>query len=400
MNETKKFDKWIGVLSVSIISIVAIVFVILISDNHLDKGTYAAETCSDPNATFSTFLGTCVCKTGYTYDSNSVCVPKGASSSSSKPSSSPSSKPSCTYSSTTEAGNAGKSDCGEGNYNVITSGGCVSYQCKSSGPKTCSQRGMFDTASTCGPNCSNGNCVKSDDCFACRPNTCLTKTQCNAAAAASTADGGCNGSFTGCTSPVSGTDCYTYTCVGNPDAPQADCYCGSCDGNTWKVSNVGKKDQVTCNKSCQGGTPGWGKLPETKQCGTTSNPSAVVTGMCYCNVCIDKVWQYSTLGTTTQANCKGTCTGTITWGSKLSGTCGSNGGGGNGGGDTPTPSNSENTPTPSNSENTPTPSNNGGGGSNSDTNPQTGTTGIIMAWVIGLMAIGYSFWYFKRTSTN
>ncbi len=30
--------------------------------------------------------------------------------------------------------------------------------------------------------------------------------------------------------------------------------------------------------------------------------------------------------------------------------------------------------------------------------PQTGTTAIIIAWVAGLIAIGYSFWYFVKSS--
>ena len=33
-------------------------------------------------------------------------------------------------------------------------------------------------------------------------------------------------------------------------------------------------------------------------------------------------------------------------------------------------------------------------------NPQTGTAAIIFVWLVGLCAIGYSFWYFKRVGTN
>ena len=33
-------------------------------------------------------------------------------------------------------------------------------------------------------------------------------------------------------------------------------------------------------------------------------------------------------------------------------------------------------------------------------NPPTGTTAIIFVWLVGLCAIGYSFWYFKKTNTN
>ena len=36
--------------------------------------------------------------------------------------------------------------------------------------------------------------------------------------------------------------------------------------------------------------------------------------------------------------------------------------------------------------------------SNVDVNPPTGSTGIIVAWIVGILAIGYSFWYFKKGS--
>jgi hypothetical protein len=34
-----------------------------------------------------------------------------------------------------------------------------------------------------------------------------------------------------------------------------------------------------------------------------------------------------------------------------------------------------------------------------ETGPKTGTTAIIFAWIAGLTAIGYSFWYFKRAAS-
>ena len=37
--------------------------------------------------------------------------------------------------------------------------------------------------------------------------------------------------------------------------------------------------------------------------------------------------------------------------------------------------------------------------SNTPVNPQTGTAGIIVAWLVGLSAIVYSLWYFKRSSS-
>jgi len=35
---------------------------------------------------------------------------------------------------------------------------------------------------------------------------------------------------------------------------------------------------------------------------------------------------------------------------------------------------------------------------NVDKNPQTGTTAIIIAWIVGILAIGYSFYYFRQTN--
>jgi len=42
MKATKDFDKWIGIISISVICIVAIIFTVIISDLDLAKGTYGA----------------------------------------------------------------------------------------------------------------------------------------------------------------------------------------------------------------------------------------------------------------------------------------------------------------------------------------------------------------------
>ena len=49
MQEKQKFDKWIGLLSILVVLIVAIVFSVIISDTHLAKGTYGATNCSCPS---------------------------------------------------------------------------------------------------------------------------------------------------------------------------------------------------------------------------------------------------------------------------------------------------------------------------------------------------------------
>lgn len=53
--------------------------------------------------------------------------------------------------------------------------------------------------------------------------------------------------------------------------------------------------------------------------------------------------------------------------------------------------------TPNNNNNCVKPSSNPS--SNVPVNPKTGTVGIIVAWVIGLAAIVYSLWYFKKSSS-
>ena len=54
-------------------------------------------------------------------------------------------------------------------------------------------------------------------------------------------------------------------------------------------------------------------------------------------------------------------------------------------------------------DSSPNGGNGSGGESNSesnDSNPQTGASSVIFVWMIGLMAIGYSVWYFKRSTNN
>ena len=37
--------------------------------------------------------------------------------------------------------------------------------------------------------------------------------------------------------------------------------------------------------------------------------------------------------------------------------------------------------------------------SSQPSNPDTGTAGIVIAWIIGIIAIGYSFYYFKKMNS-
>ena len=46
MKETKKFDNWIGLLSISVVAIVVFVFILTVSNTHIAKGTYGACSCT------------------------------------------------------------------------------------------------------------------------------------------------------------------------------------------------------------------------------------------------------------------------------------------------------------------------------------------------------------------
>ena len=125
------------------------------------------------------------------------------------------------------------------------------------------------------------------------------------------------------------------------------------------------------------------------------NEVVTTTGGCFCNsstgrceyvdcttsslsdmsACVNKTKELTDSGYTKRDKTKSNC--------YLNG--GGNGGGGNNSTVTPTT-----TPT-TNATTTPTEK------PNTSNNPQTGTVGIIIAWVIGLSAIVYSLWYFKKS---
>lgn len=68
--------------------------------------------------------------------------------------------------------------------------------------------------------------------------------------------------------------------------------------------------------------------------------------------------------------------------------------GGGGGNDTPNPSYDPTPINPSSAYNPPSNNN------NSNNNPQTGSALIYTVWIIGVLMIGYSIWYFKGSAKN
>ena len=63
----KKYDKWIGILSIALIVIVAVVFIAVIPNKHLAKGTYGATGCAPGYHQASDDYPDFCCPNGYTY---------------------------------------------------------------------------------------------------------------------------------------------------------------------------------------------------------------------------------------------------------------------------------------------------------------------------------------------
>ena len=484
MKEKQKFDKWIGLLSILVVLIVAIVFSIVVSDTHLAKGTYGATNCSCPSGYTLTAAYKCLkqntnsvsctqnasvgdgCATyraqGYTCTVVHATA-QGATYSCSKTTQEVidatcvTTTPTKIKALTTTAGTHkcansngydDKATC-ESQTGKVCSQGSGSYvtcyypgsatPTKTTDPCREGKDSNWCTASKAvvGPDCncwiigqncktagstvvngtinSSGVCVANSDSPATttkKPTTtiakCLSQTQCASEAASAS---GCNGpNYTGCTNPISGTQCYTYTCIGSPSAEKKDCYCGWCNTSTnkWEVTNNGLKDEYTCNRGCSGGTPGWGFIPSTKQCGNVTDPTPEITGMCYCNTCKDNVWIYSTLGMMSESTCKSSstsCSGTKTWGEKKAGSCGGGSPSNNTSTKTPTSGGGTSTKTPTKTvaDILGTPSKRPsvvGPTTQEPQNPQTGASSIMIVWLIAVVTIVYSAWYFKRSSNS
>ena len=216
-----------------------------------------------------------------------------------------------------------------------------------------------------------------------------TKCTCNGTVSANgicTSTSG-TGSSTGSdsTSTVFSTGCYCN---------DSECHYHNCDGTA---------NYLQCTVSIPlARAAGYSLRPEKTEgnCSLNAvdgngNEVVTTTGGCFCNsstgrceyvdcttsslsdmsACVNKTKELTDSGYTKRDKTKSNC--------YLNG--GGNGGGGNNSTVTPTT-----TPT-TNATTTPTEK------PNTSNNPQTGTVGIIIAWVIGLSAIVYSLWYFKKS---
>ena len=446
MKETKNFDKWIGILSISVICIVAIVFVVMISDTHLAKGTYSTScyAASDPTSTFvcptgshqATLTIEKCCPTGTIYDGTTRKCKKTSDG---------------TYTNTLDGSHEPRCKsgtklyedaycCPEGTFNSSTK-----QCCPSSNATDCDNIGSeVDTDTehcTCIANPMAGGNAGVWTCYP-KPSSSSPRPSSSSSKACY-----CCGSAQGCTYVwgTGGPSCVLDStknqtqCTGtNPPASSkpnssscekldrgAGCYtCGlgtSAATTNYHVSDPDKdkcKGTERCNRvgaTCAGTSTG---ITPTKTVvlknaeGTSNNGSFLVDRNNNQITSYNPIKNCGTWSTTPCANsdCN---TGASAQDSAYSGL---------GVGKTytgpavlyckagtsqdpnePTPGNPSSTPanpssTPGNPSSTPgNPSSTPG---NPSSNPPTGATGIIIAWVIGLFAIGYSFWYFKRTSTN
>ena len=460
MNETKGFDKWIGILLISVIAIVAIVFVVIISDTRLAKGTYGAGAtdyynCGDywngeetPQCECNCTYGSqtaCENGTGYvcSYKATTACnfwkcwVPTSTPK--------PITKYYANFGGKTEScspDGGGSTSCTvtvpNGKWStsiycpaslIVTGGGSVTI----SGDTT-----YYDCSAAEDPS----NCTKTDrgsGCYLCGGsqggresyyNSDPDRGLCDSRRHCTRTGDSCqsSGTGTGTATPTTITYKVYYNGNGNTgetydDNTQCNSYnnCGldrytdvsSVSGNVFQSGRIweyGKTYKLIMNRFTKEGYTfvGWAKtangeavyedyeevsnLASTngatvtlyavwKKIESSSSSSSILNGACYL---LDHKYYWRTAipndgtsaGTLISGKAKTECTGCENGYSlnRTTGKCSKDGG-------------TTSTITPSSS-------------TMEETNPQTGMSGIVIAWLIGLFAIGYSFWYFKRASSN
>ena len=401
MKETKKFDNLIGVLSISVIAIVAIVFVVTISNTHLAKGTYAAGTVTTYTAGSALYFN-CSATSWIDQDCEASCGAGGCLNPAEECPSYSGYNCSCKYSYSSIADCESKTGyaCGSGKVSQAFVGGGGSLTCygptstplpSSSSPKPSSSTTYSYYCNVC-----QGNGYYSVMGQYTEDNS-TNRSHCS----------GLGGAFS--STNRNGTACTTY-------------YCNVCQANGYySVRGQYTEDNSTNRSHCSGlGGAFSGNNLNGNECtpsssssgggGTPSGGSSVAkvpsTGCYACNG--GKIY-YLTAGSTFPTVCNQSPISGYsrdpnngTYCVRNTSSSSSSGGGGTppGGGETPAPSsssskNSSSSKSSSKASSSVTPSS-----SVEPVNPQTGSTAIIAAWLIGLFAIGYSFWYFKRVSTN
>lgn len=424
MKETKKFDKWIGILSISVICIVAIVFVLVVSDTHLAKGTYGASCYAAPDATrtfvcpsgswkvpaldkccpngstsYQALGGVCektdgnfsntvsgsyqlLCNSGTKLYENKYCCPEGTFNSSTKQCCQDNASPH-----TSNCENIGSEVDTDTEHctcvsNPMAGGNAGVWSCTSLNPSS-SNPSSSSSNSSAGPSSGSGVQVKTTGCYSCNSGVRYLT-------AGSTFPESCNTAAPISGYAMNGYDSYCH----RVETPSASGVAPDPSGVVYVYFSNAEGTET--KKTCKTGTDG--KLD--------SNCISSLSGICgswstsYCpnHTCDSNNTQTLAYSTSGLANVK------FTVATRFYCFAGSS----------VHPENPSTTPTnPSTSSVKPNSSSvkpssssvkpslvSSKSESTVPSNPKTGTTGIIIAWIIGLFAIGYSFWYFKRTSTN
>ena len=452
MKETKKFDNWIGILSISIIAIVAVVFIATTSGVHLAKGTYGAESCTCPNggtADCANMTCTVTCQEGMTaqtcgnyknssywklvssqqYDTGYRYTYQGAATA-------------VAGKCSTNGGYDTKDSCQTTTKRKCTTGTGSYVTCYY--PTKVGVSCTFETESACNATWPSNKCEysESDGCYH-KTSQLKEGTDCwlnNTTKGHIDSSGNCVSNSTLICSALSGQTCTDKN--GNTGKMGALCDCLSTDtSSTTKTCVVGEpyKSQATgyyANVTFSGMTiaeccasKGWGTIGG--KCYTDGGITKVnsveyvyhdpIDGKCtdgYKKVSVAVGTGRKTVCVEERCNCDGDNCKDITIITTPTNPSDS------------TPSNSNTTyacylvshkyvwsstkPTGGTLVSSKTTSSSCSGCEsgyaansanncvkpNTNTNPQTGTTAIVLAWIIGIMAIGYSFWYFRRTNTN
>lgn len=447
MDNIKNYDKWMGILSISVIAIVAVVFVSLVSGTHLAKGTYSVEVLPDDvnpgggstvncgagyGADSSATTGCSPCAAGYySLANDNVCHP-------------------CLSGMYSSSGSNHCNYCPAGKWSSAASSSCtqscpIGYACVEGLKEKCPDTMYSNEGKSCdtcpaGYSCKNGikelctgnryqDQTGKSECKVCPSgNVNEARTECiitdktasvafydtTGNSALGTASCTCSGSETTCNisssdvpggcsswntqplrSPGSSTNqtlgAYTcgtgsvakWYCAATADTcPQQykftegygclkyQCFYMSNEKKyVWTAGSNGVlQANITTEKACLAkNNSGSGDSPSSDTPSTPDTP-ATDTGKCYVKE-HKYVWATSqpansglVSSITTADKCKGCETGYAA-------------------------DSNNNCVKPNSSPDSPS-------------NPQTGAASVILVWMIGLMAIGYSVWYFKRSTNN
>ncbi len=484
MEDNKKYDNWIKMLSILVVAIIVFVFIFTVSNTNLAKGTYSAGSttiiddggsgsgervcgCYIGNGlqTFYSENGSCDKYAGYTKLSNSAC-----------------------------SGVYGNCFC----FNNEQACGTPDHTVPNVAQELCTLNRICSGYSSYGFGTDTPDCPKDEEkttvncgCY-CKNGSCVTVTgeaEGKTASSIARANTVCNSNKddyvkNGYQRYGTGYTCSDSNSDTSPDDSRKTCYCYKCDTNTgsWNVVSENQTTEGECDCGDdeyrsfgqEVDKPGWcinendevvtvncGCFCKDNQCTTvtaegknsysaklqcaskktnlllggyslqsaeesclSSIETVTINCGCYCkdgncttvtgkgfnkdfataicemNATAKKVDGYEKNGSAN--TCSGSDTGNQNGGNSNGGN--SNGGNSNGGNSNGGNSNGGN----SNGGNSNGGNSNGGNSNDGNSNdgnpstvdnPQTGTVGIIIAWVVGLSAIVYSLWYFKKSSS-